>query len=100
MVEELKEKHQKLLEAEKLKTVQAVNKLAEIMNRKDFAASQKGKKVSQAVVRQKEKECRKLQQELNQERDKYNQMVTKFSKEREELSVVSCQESEADLPDA
>ena len=44
---------------------QAVNKLAEIMNRKDFSTKQ-GKKVHASELRKKEKECRKLQQELTQ----------------------------------
>jgi predicted HNH restriction endonuclease len=46
---------------------QAVNKLAEIMNRKDFNKdSSKGKKVNVSELKKKEKECRKLQQELTQ----------------------------------
>jgi len=44
---------------------QAVNKLAEIMNRKDNTTKGKSK-VSSADLRRKEKECRKLQQELTQ----------------------------------
>jgi hypothetical protein len=45
-----------------------VNKLAEIMNRKDLLSKDgKGKnKVSSSDLRRKEKECRKLQQELTQ----------------------------------
>jgi hypothetical protein len=45
--------------------IQAVNKLAEIMNRKDWSKeSQKRNKVSSADLRKKEKECKKLHQEL------------------------------------
>ena len=44
-------------------TSQAVNKLAEIMNRKEFSQKQ-NKKASSADLKKKEKECRRLQQEL------------------------------------
>lgn len=56
---------------EKLLKAQAVNKLAEIMNRKDMnnPALGKGKnKISSTDLKRKEKECRKLQQELTQVR--------------------------------
>ena len=43
----------------------AVNKLHEIMNRKEFSGKQ-GKKVSASELRKKEKECRRLQQDLTQ----------------------------------
>lgn len=45
--------------------MQAVNKLAEIMNRKDMNMNaNKKQKSSSADLRKKEKECRKLQQDL------------------------------------
>ncbi|XP_055847217.1 rho-associated protein kinase 1 isoform X2 [Episyrphus balteatus] len=58
----------------------AVNKLAEVMNRKDtdLQSKQKAKVRSSADLRKKEKESRRLQQELTQERDKYNQLLLKF----------------------
>ncbi len=46
--------------------LQAVNKLAEIMNRKEFSTRGSSKKVSATELRKKEKECRKLQQDLTQ----------------------------------
>ena len=47
--------------------LQAVNKLAEIVNRKDFRADdKKGKKVNASELRKKEKELRRLQQEYAQ----------------------------------
>lgn len=56
----------KQLQQEKLLKMQAVNKLAEIMNRKDMNISnKKQKQSSSADLRKKEKECRKLQQDLN-----------------------------------
>lgn len=59
----------------------AVNKLAEIMNRKDGSginASKTKTKISSADLRKKEKEGRRLQQELTQEREKYNQLLLKY----------------------
>ena len=56
----------KQLQQEKLLKMQAVNKLAEIMNRKDMNVSnKKQKQTTSSELRRKEKECRKLQQDLN-----------------------------------
>lgn len=66
---------------------QAVNKLAEIMNRKDMKLDQK-KKGSTADLRKKEKENRKLQLELNQEKEKFNHMAIKYQKELNEMQAV------------
>ena len=49
-----------------MKKTQAVNKLAEIIQRKDGTKTTKGSKVSSAEVKKKEKENRKLQAELRQ----------------------------------
>ena len=58
------EKLKKQLKSEQLLKQQAVNKLAEILARKEnMPANRKGKPVS-SDLRKKEKECRKLQQEL------------------------------------
>ncbi|RZF38553.1 hypothetical protein LSTR_LSTR006148 [Laodelphax striatellus] len=89
------ERLRKQLKQEQMLKAQAVNKLAEIMNRKDLnTASSKGKnKVSSADLRRKEKECRKLQQELTQEREKYGQQVVKWQKEVQELQAQVVEES-------
>lgn len=71
---------------------QAVNKLAEIMNRKDMKLDQK-KKGSTADLRKKEKENRKLQLELNQEKEKFNHMAIKYQKELSEMQAVSSRNS-------
>lgn len=57
----------------------AVNKLTEIMNRKDniLPSKQKTKVSSTADMRKKEKEFRRIQLELNQEKEKYNQLTAK-----------------------
>uniref|UniRef100_A0A7N8YIX2 Rho-associated protein kinase 1 n=1 Tax=Mastacembelus armatus TaxID=205130 RepID=A0A7N8YIX2_9TELE len=66
--------------------LQAVNKLAEIMNRKDMKLDKK-KKDSAADLRKKEKENRKLQLELNQEKEKFNHMAIKYQKELNEMQA-------------
>lgn len=82
------EKLKKQLKQEQLLKMQAVNKLAEIMNRKDMNPVGRNPKKNAgggADLRRKEKECRKLQQELTQEREKYNQVVAKSQKETQVL---------------
>ncbi|KAI5705422.1 hypothetical protein M8J75_014857 [Diaphorina citri] len=88
------EKLHKQLKQEQLLKAQAVNKLAEIMNRKDINTTCKGKsKASSADVRKKEKECRKLQQELTQ----FNQVVVKCQKELQELQSQVVEENTSKL---
>lgn len=57
------------------------------MNRKDMKLDQK-KKGSTADLRKKEKENRKLQLELNQEKEKFNHMAIKYQKELNEMQAV------------
>ena len=59
------EKLKKQLDNERTLKTQAVNKLAEIMNRKDSSGKKSSNKVN-AELRKKEKENRNLQKELNQ----------------------------------
>ena len=84
-------KLQKLLDTERILKQQAVNKLAEIMNRKDFVKKDKKaeSKASSSELRKKEKENRKLQQELTMEKEKFNQMAAKFQKDLQDLQVKS-----------
>uniref|UniRef100_A0A8B9CMT6 Rho-associated protein kinase 1 n=1 Tax=Anser brachyrhynchus TaxID=132585 RepID=A0A8B9CMT6_9AVES len=72
-------------------TKDAVNKLAEIMNRKDFKIDRK--KASMQDLRKKDKENRKLQLELNQEKEKFNQMVVKYQREVNEMQAQLAEES-------
>lgn len=82
-IEKLKAK----LKTETLLKQTAVNKLAEIMNRKDGINAGKSKaKVSSADLRRKEKESRRFQQELTQEREKYNQMLLKYQDLQSQLN--------------
>jgi hypothetical protein len=75
--EALRKKLQKLLDTERILKQQAVNKLAEIMNRKDFNKVNKKEvnKATSAELRKKEKENRKMQQDLTLEKEKFNEMV-------------------------
>lgn len=57
------------------------------MNRKDMKLDHK-KKGSTADLRKKEKENRKLQQELNLEKEKFNHMAIKYQKELSEMQAV------------
>ncbi|GFQ82625.1 rho-associated protein kinase 2, partial [Trichonephila clavata] len=86
----------KQIQQERLLKLQAVNKLAEVMNRKDWS----GKKINPVQLlnlRKKEKECRKIQQELTLEKEKYNQMITRFNKELSEMQALLYDESQAKL---
>ncbi|XP_062893636.1 rho-associated protein kinase 2 isoform X4 [Mobula hypostoma] len=81
-----------LLNERTLKT-QAVNKLAEIMNRKDMKRDH-GKRGNDTDVRKKEKENRKLQLELRSEREKLTQMMIKYQKELNEMQAQIAEESQ------
>lgn len=70
-----------------LRPPQAVNKLAEIMNRKDMKMDRKNRGTT-TDLRKKEKENRKLQLELNQEKEKFNHMAIKYQKELNEMQAV------------
>ena len=73
------------------KILRAVNKLAEIVHRKDNLTRKDKKaesKASSAELRKREKENRKLQLELNTEKEKFNQMVSKTQKDLQDLQVI------------
>ncbi|KYN34642.1 Rho-associated protein kinase 2 [Trachymyrmex septentrionalis] len=96
-VEEI-EKLSSKLKTEQLLKQQAVNKLAEIMNRKDLSSSGKNKnKASAADLRKKEKDCRRLQQELTQEREKYGQLAAKWQKDLQDLQAQLVEENQGKL---
>ncbi|KAF7492119.1 Rho-associated protein kinase 1 [Sarcoptes scabiei] len=78
----------KQFQQEKLLKEQAVNKLAEIMNRRDMNFNDKKAKSSIVMdLKKKEKECRKLQQELNSERESCNQKIARAQKEFNEIQA-------------
>ena len=85
------EKLKKSMHTEKMLKVQAINKLAEIVHRKDNLTRKDKKaesKASSAELRKREKENRKLQLELNTEKEKFNQMVSKTQKDLQDLQVI------------
>ncbi|CAN7975000.1 unnamed protein product [Ixodes persulcatus] len=86
------EQLQKQLHQERLLKQVAVNKLAEIMNRKDLAGKGGGKTND---LRRRDRDVRKLQQELTQEREKYSQMVARLQKELAELQAAAHEEGQA-----
>lgn len=76
------------LTTESMLKQQAVNKLHEIMNRKDPREIGKGKsKISNADLRRKEKDLKKLQQELTLEKEKYMVMIGNYQKNVQDLGV-------------
>ncbi|XP_064486905.1 rho-associated protein kinase 1-like isoform X2 [Ornithodoros turicata] len=86
------EQLQKQLGQERMLKLQAVNKLAEVMNRKDLSPRGKG---SSNDLRRRDRECRKLQQELSQEREKYSQMVARYQKDMAEMQAAAHEEGQA-----
>ncbi|XP_043227647.1 rho-associated protein kinase 1-like isoform X1 [Amphibalanus amphitrite] len=89
------ERLRKQVKQEQLLKMQAVNKLAEIMNRKDINFGGRGSKSapkSSAELRKKEKECRRLQQELTQERENFNQTVARFKEDQQETQAMMAEE--------
>ncbi|XP_021241790.1 rho-associated protein kinase 1 isoform X2 [Numida meleagris] len=90
-INNIRMQYEKSISTERTLKTQAVNKLAEIMNRKDFKIDRK--KASTQDLRKKEKENRKLQLELNQEKEKFNQMVVKYQKELNEMQAQLAEES-------
>lgn len=86
------------LKTEQLLKQQAINKLTQILNRKDIIVhGGKNKKASSADLRRKEKECRRLQQELTQEREKYSQFTAKFQKDFQDLQAQLVEENQSKL---
>ncbi|XP_017769737.1 PREDICTED: rho-associated protein kinase 1 isoform X2 [Nicrophorus vespilloides] len=71
------EKIRARLDTESLLKQQAVNKLHEIMNRKDNTSGKGKSKISSSDLRRKEKDLKKLQQELTLEKEKYSQLHQK-----------------------
>ncbi|ERL86089.1 hypothetical protein D910_03503 [Dendroctonus ponderosae] len=81
------EKLRAKLKTESLLKQTAINKLHEIMNRKDFKEKPSKTKVSSIDLRRKEKDLKKLQQELSQEKEKYNYMIANSQKSIQDLNV-------------
>uniref|UniRef100_UPI00358FC81C rho-associated protein kinase 2-like isoform X1 n=1 Tax=Myxine glutinosa TaxID=7769 RepID=UPI00358FC81C len=82
---QVKAQLEKQLQTERMLKSQAVNKLAEIMNRKDMRLDRR--RSSSQDLRRKEKENRKLQLDLNHEREKFGQMVAKYERDLDEMQA-------------
>jgi len=85
----IKQSFEKQLKTEKMLKLQAVNKLAEVMNRKDLQKDSRNRhKVSSDAMKKKEKECRRLQAELEKEKDKFSKLTTKYAEDLENSSML------------
>ncbi|XP_076872449.1 rho-associated protein kinase 2-like isoform X5 [Brachyhypopomus gauderio] len=91
-VSAMKLSFERQLQSERTLKIQAVNKLAEIMNRKDLVRG--GHRGDDIVLRRKEKENRKLQLELRSEREKLNSTIIKYQREISEMQAVITDESQ------
>uniref|UniRef100_A0A8C5GVC6 Rho-associated protein kinase 2 n=1 Tax=Gouania willdenowi TaxID=441366 RepID=A0A8C5GVC6_GOUWI len=89
----MKQAFEKQLQCERTLKTQAVNKLAEIMNRKEVrgGSSRRG---NDTDMKRKEKENRKLQLELRSEKEKLNSTIIKYQKEINEMQAQLADESQ------
>ncbi|KAI5627759.1 rho-associated, coiled-coil containing protein kinase 2b isoform X2 [Silurus asotus] len=91
----MKMSFEKQLHSERTLKIQAVNKLAEIMNKKDLVRGVH--RADDSTLRRKEKENRKLQLELRSEREKLNSTIIKYQKEISEMQATITDESQTRL---
>uniref|UniRef100_A0A3Q3IJL1 Rho-associated protein kinase 2 n=1 Tax=Monopterus albus TaxID=43700 RepID=A0A3Q3IJL1_MONAL len=92
-ISQMKQTFEKQLQSERTLKTQAVNKLAEIMNRKEVrgGGSRRG---NDTDMRRKEKENRKLQLELRLEKEKLNSTIIKYQREINEMQAQLADESQ------
>ncbi|XP_046874244.1 rho-associated protein kinase 2 isoform X2 [Hypomesus transpacificus] len=92
-ISQMKLTFEKQLQTERTLKTQAVNKLAEIMNRKELrgGGSRRG---NDTDVRRKEKENRKLQLELRSEKEKLNSTIIKYQREINDMQAQIADESQ------
>ncbi|KAK2890078.1 rho-associated protein kinase 2-like isoform X2 [Channa argus] len=88
----LKLSFEKHLQNERTLKIQAVNKLAEVMNRRETVRG--GHRTIDTEVHRKEKENRKLQLELRAEKEKLNSTIFKYQKELMEMQAVIAEENQ------
>ncbi|KAJ7988069.1 hypothetical protein DPEC_G00319810 [Dallia pectoralis] len=93
-VNTLKMSFEKQLQTERTLKIQTVNKLAEVMNRRETLRPGHARD-NTLDMRRKEKENRKLQLELKSEREKLNSTIVKYQKEINEMQGVLSEESQA-----
>uniref|UniRef100_A0A3Q3B065 non-specific serine/threonine protein kinase n=2 Tax=Kryptolebias marmoratus TaxID=37003 RepID=A0A3Q3B065_KRYMA len=83
---------EKQLQYERTLKTQAVNKLAEVMNKRESVRV--GHRGTDTEVHKKEKENRKLQLELKTERQKFNSTIIKLQKDMNELQALVAEEGQ------
>nr|XP_046229147.1 rho-associated protein kinase 2-like isoform X2 [Scatophagus argus] len=91
----LKVSFEKQLQNERTLKIQAVNKLAEVMNRRETGRG--GHRSIDTEVHRKEKENRKLQLELRAEKEKLNSTIIKYQKEMTEMQALIAEENQVRL---
>ncbi|KAI4803853.1 hypothetical protein KUCAC02_025501 [Chaenocephalus aceratus] len=91
-ISQMKQAFEKQLQSEKTLKTQAVNKLAEIMNRKDRGGG--SRRGNDTDLKRKEKENRKLQLELRSEKEKLNSSIIKYQREINEMQAQLLEESQ------
>uniref|UniRef100_A0A8C4I6E6 non-specific serine/threonine protein kinase n=1 Tax=Dicentrarchus labrax TaxID=13489 RepID=A0A8C4I6E6_DICLA len=92
-LKEMMARHRQELAEKDITISSAVNKLAEIMNRKEVrgGGSRRG---NDTDMRRKEKENRKLQLELRSEKEKLNSSIIKYQREINEMQAQLSEESQ------
>ncbi|XP_051909570.1 rho-associated protein kinase 2-like isoform X3 [Hippocampus zosterae] len=83
---------EKQLQTERTLKIQAINKLAEVMNRRE--PTRGGHRGTDTEMHKKEKENRKLQLELRSEKDKLNSTIIKYQRELSEMQAVIAEENQ------
>ncbi|XP_061667989.1 rho-associated protein kinase 2-like [Syngnathoides biaculeatus] len=83
---------EKQLQTERTLKIQAINKLAEVMNRRE--PTRGGHRGIDTDVHRKEKENRKLQLELRSEKDKLNSTIIKYQRELSEMQALIAEENQ------
>ncbi|XP_071323567.1 rho-associated protein kinase 2-like isoform X3 [Trachinotus anak] len=86
---------EKQLQNERTLKIQAVNKLAEVMNRRETVRG--GHSSIDTEVHRKKKENRKLQLELRAEKEKLNSTIIKYQREMMEMQALIAEENQVRL---
>lgn len=91
-MEGLKVSFEKQIQTERTLKIQAVNKLAEVMNKRK-GTGRGGVRGVDSEVHKKEKENRKLQLELKAERQNLNSIIIKYQKELDDMQAMVAEEN-------
>uniref|UniRef100_A0A3Q2UP01 non-specific serine/threonine protein kinase n=1 Tax=Fundulus heteroclitus TaxID=8078 RepID=A0A3Q2UP01_FUNHE len=92
-LENQKSSLEKQIHVERTLKTQAVNKLAEVMNKR-IDTGRGGARSVDSEVHKKEKANRKLQQELTKERQHLNTVIFKYQQEVQEIQALMAEESQ------